>query len=144
VKTSNLTYPVLVRGVIWRVLTNGAAAAFAQHEPNQAFMGHGRGPFTPKIQHLQIPGSCERLSRWHGSTSLQRSSVHLWYRCHIDLLHFAVLEGVIHDTRYLSHDFWYFSVYDQRYIFGHQFVTENKLISSGNNIILFKPVGNTV
>jgi hypothetical protein len=38
------------------------------------------------------------------------SSVHLWNRCHVELLHFAGLEGVLHDTRYLSHDFWHFSV----------------------------------
>jgi hypothetical protein len=73
-----------------------------------------RGPFAPKILRLQIPGSCGRLSKRHGSTFLQRSSVHLWNRCHVELLHFAGLEGVLHDTRYLSHDFWHFSVYKLR------------------------------
>jgi hypothetical protein len=69
-----------------------------------------RGPFAPKFLRIQMPGSCGRLSRRHGSTFLQRSSVHLWKRCHVELLHFAGLEGVLHDTRYLSHDFWHFSV----------------------------------
>jgi hypothetical protein len=40
--------------------------------------------------------------------------IQLWNRCHIDLLHFAELEGIIHDARYLSHDFWHFSVYYSR------------------------------
>jgi hypothetical protein len=69
-----------------------------------------RGTFAPTILHLQTPGSCGWLSRWHGSAYLQRSSVHLWYRRHVGLPHFAGLEGVIHDTRYLSHDFWLFSI----------------------------------
>jgi hypothetical protein len=69
-----------------------------------------RGPLGPKIRYLQITGSCGWLSRRHGSTSLQRSSVHLWNWCHIKLLQFAGQEGVLHDTRYLSHDFWHFTV----------------------------------
>jgi hypothetical protein len=70
-----------------------------------------RGPFRPKILHIQIPRSYGQLSRWHSAKSLQRSSIHTWNWCHVKLLHFARLEGVLHNTGYLFHEFWHFSVF---------------------------------
>lgn len=45
-----------------------------------------------------------QLLRGHGTTSLQMSSKHLWNQCHIKLLGFARLEGVLQNIRHLSHD----------------------------------------
>jgi hypothetical protein len=72
------------------------------------------GQLKPKIQHLQIPGSCGQLSRRIGSTSLHGSSVHLWNRCDVELLHFAGLVEVLHDTTFLSMTFgtWNMRVYN--------------------------------
>jgi hypothetical protein len=38
---SGLNCPEFVQGAFWRVLKNGMATMFAQHEPSRAFMGHG-------------------------------------------------------------------------------------------------------
>lgn len=38
---------------------------------------------------------------------LQRPSAHLWNQCHVELLHFIRLEGVLHNARHLTHDFYY-------------------------------------
>ncbi|KAJ8892671.1 hypothetical protein PR048_005252 [Dryococelus australis] len=57
-----------------------------------------RETLASKIMKLEIPGSFGQLVRQNGLTSLQRSSVHLWSPCHIELRHFIGLEGCLHET----------------------------------------------
>ncbi|PNF36361.1 hypothetical protein B7P43_G18110 [Cryptotermes secundus] len=114
--SSGRSCPGLVRGTFWRVLTNGVATTattFARHEPNRAFMGRGGEVHShPKSCTYKYQGAVGGYpDGMDGSTSLQRSSIHLWNRCHVELLQFAELKRVLHDTLYLSHDFWHFSVY---------------------------------
>jgi hypothetical protein len=70
-----------------------------------------RGPFATQEPAPTNTRDCGGLSRRHGSRSLQRAYVHLWHRCHVESLHFAGLQGLLHDTRYLSHDFWHLSLH---------------------------------
>lgn len=85
---------------------------FPDMNSHRALMGCGGNihPY-PRSSTYLIPGNNGQLFRWHGLTSLQKSSGHLWNRCHVELLHFARLEEVVHDTRYVSHDFWHSNVY---------------------------------
>ncbi|KAJ8876898.1 hypothetical protein PR048_021347 [Dryococelus australis] len=55
--------------------------------------GTWREPFAPKIMYLEIPGNFGQLFRQHSLTSLQRSSIHLWSPCDIELRHSFGLEG---------------------------------------------------
>lgn len=59
-----------------------------------------RGLFIYKICTYKHEGAVD--SYWDGMTQcLQRSSDQLWNWCHVELLHFARLKRVTHDTRHL-------------------------------------------
>lgn len=96
-----------------------------------------KGPFELKILHLLIPDNYGELFRQHGSIYPSRSLRHLWNTCHVELLHFAGLEGILHDTRYIFHDFWHFTLWVNVFAIMFRAVVHN--LENSSHIITNQP-----
>jgi hypothetical protein len=93
----------LISEAFRRVPTNGVATTVTRHEPNRAYMGRGGEVHSH-------PRTCMYKGQGALRGCPDGMAQHLWSS--ILAAAFRRAGGVLHDTGYLSDDFWHFSVYE--------------------------------